>query len=125
MTVRNSDAAAAVGALAAQLRARILDLAQDAGPTGLTSNEAERLITAHKANGVSPRFSELVRHGDLVRVLVGHGPGTKRFPGGVPRYVTRWDGRTERNVIVHWHPNFTPKQPVASAETEMSFRESA
>jgi hypothetical protein len=122
MPVRNSDpetsheSAAQVGELAARLRGRIIALARDAGEVGITINEAERLIADHKYNGVSPRFAELVRRGDLVRELIGHGKPTKRFPDGVPHYTARWDERTERNVIVHWSPEFAPKAPAAPAQ---------
>jgi hypothetical protein len=94
--------------LAARLRGRILDLARTADKVGLTINEAERQIENHKGHSVSPRFAELVKQGYLVRVLVGHGPLTKRFARGSPRFFTRYDEETRRNVNVHWVPEFAP-----------------
>src|SRR5580765_3340359 len=87
--------------LATHLRERILDLARKAGRNGLTINEAERQIGDHKGHSVSPRFSELVRQGALVRVLVDPGQRTKR-----PRCVTRYDEETARDVNVHWIPEY-------------------
>lgn len=88
--------------LATRLRERILDLARKAGRNGLTINEAERQIGDHKGHSVSPRFSELVRRGSLVRVLVDHGEPTKRCR------ISRYDDETGRNVTVHWVPEFAP-----------------
>jgi hypothetical protein len=128
MTVRNTDpetsyaSAAAVGALAARLRARVLTIAHEARERGITINEASAAIPEHRAHSVSPRFAELVERGHLVRVLVGHGKNTKRFPCGIPRYMTRWDEQTKRDVIVHWLPEFAPtKKPPTSAQAEMAF----
>lgn len=132
MTVRNTDpassheSAAAVGALAARLRARVLDIAGEAGAHGVTISEASAAIPQHRPHSISPRFAELVECGYLVRVLVGHGTHTKRFPGGVPRYVTRWDEQTKRNVIVHWSPEFVPTgKPATSAQAELPLSETA
>jgi hypothetical protein len=97
--------------LARGLRAQIVRLALAAGPRGLTINEAGWQIRNHKNNSVSPRFSELVKRGALVRVLVGYGRRTKRFPKGIPRYITRYDEETRRNVNVHWVPKFAPAAP--------------
>lgn len=126
MTVRNTDpetsheSAAAVGALAARLRARVLTIAHEAREHGVTIAEASAAIPEHRAHAISPRFAELVERGHLVRVLVGHGMPTKRFPGGVPRYLTRWDEQTKRNVIVHWSPEFVPTgKPATSAQAEL------
>jgi hypothetical protein len=112
---RNSDpttsheSAAQAGELAAKLRDKILDLARQAGCDGLTSNEAERKIADYKANGVSPRFAELVKRCDLVRVPRGY--STK----GRPVYATRFDAITERSVIVHWLPEFAPLKKAAQS----------
>lgn len=92
--------------LATHLRERILDLARRAGRYGLTINEAESEIGDHKGHSVSPRFSELVRRGALVRVPVDHGCPTKRCGGF--RFMTRYDEETGRNVTVHWLPEFAP-----------------
>ena len=110
--VRNSDpetsheSAAQVGELAAKLRAQILDLAREAGADGLSSNETERLIPAHKNNSVSPRFAELVKSGKLVRVRIGT---TKK---GRAIYIKRFDPVTRRNVIVNFLPEFAPAAKV-------------
>jgi hypothetical protein len=115
--VRNSDpstsheSAEAVGNLAAKLRSRILALARLAGPRGITISEAAEQIPEHKNTSVSPRFSELVARGALVRSLKGYGKPTKRSPAGVPQYETRFDPRTERNVIIHWLPGFVRRPP--------------
>jgi hypothetical protein len=105
----SGESAKASQPLALRLREVIIDLARQAGPTGITINEGERLIPDHKGHSVSSRFSELVERGDLVRVFVGYGQPAKRFPKGVPRYVTRYDEETGRNVVVHWLPEFAPK----------------
>jgi hypothetical protein len=132
MTVRNSDpatshaSAAVVGALAARLRARVLAIAGEAREIGITINETSAAIPEHRAHSVSPRFAELVERGHLVRVLVGHGKSTKRFPCGIPRYATRWDEQTKRNVIVHWLPEFAPsKKAVVPAQAELPLSETA
>ena len=93
---------------AAHLRQQILNLARKARERGLTINEAERLINGHKGHSVSPRFAELVRLRLLVRIVIGRTRQTKRFPQGAPRYRTRYDEETRRNVIVHWAPKFAP-----------------
>jgi hypothetical protein len=102
--------------LAANLRARIIALAELAGGDGLTISEAAEEICDHKNTSVSPRFSELVASGRLVRVLEGRGKPTKRSPAGVPRYTTRFDKQTKRNVTIHWLPGFQPgvKRPSQS-----------
>lgn len=94
--------------LATRLRERILDLARKAGRNGLTINEAERQIEDHKGHSISPRFAELRKRGELVRVLVGHGRSTKHFPDGIPRYLTRYDEETGRKVNIHWIVEFAP-----------------
>ena len=94
--------------LAARLRRRIIDLAHKAGRVGLTINDAEEQIDDHKGHSVSPRFAELANRGALVRVLIGRGKPTKRFPSGAPRHFKRYDDRTHRSVIVHWAPGFAP-----------------
>jgi hypothetical protein len=96
--------------LAERLSHRIPELARRAGKKGITINEAERQISDHKSHSVSPRFSELVQNGVLVRILVDHGRPTKRFPHGVPRYLTRYDEETRRNVTIHWLPEMAPEQ---------------
>ena len=129
-TETNSESMKQSEELALRLRERILVLARTAGHKGLTINEAERQIEDHKGHSISPRFSELVREGSLVRVLVGHGKATKRFPRGVRRYVTRFDDDTRRNVTVHWTREFAPlpskKSPRSSQddlETGVPLRE--
>jgi hypothetical protein len=104
--------------LATRLRERILDLARKAGRNGLTINEAERQIGDHKGHSVSPRFSELVRQGALVRVPVDDGPSTKHC--GVSRWVTRYDEETGRNVTVHWIPEFAPTSNASAPSTSMA-----
>ena len=111
--------------LATRLRERIIDLARNAGRNGLTINEAERQIGDHKGHSVSPRFSELVRQGALVRVPVDHGLPTKPRRGS--RFVTRYDEETGRSVNVHWiseyapTPERNPNNPSTSVvETELS-----
>lgn len=93
---------------AAHLRQQILESARRAQGQGLTINQAERLIENHKGHSVSPRFVELVRRGLLVRIVIGRALPTMRFPQGAPRYWTRYDEETRRNVIVHWAPEFAP-----------------
>ena len=88
--------------LAAKLRSRIITLAREAGHEGVTINEAERSIAEHKGHSVSPRFAELVRRGVLVRVMIG------QSPKGRPIYQTRWDPYTQRDVYLHWLPEFAP-----------------
>jgi len=95
--------------VATGLRARILVLTRRARHNGLTINEGERLIGDHKARSVSTRFSELVKRGDIVRVFIGYGRPTRRYPKGVPRYMTRYDDETRRNVVIHWVPEFAPR----------------
>lgn len=94
--------------LASRLRGRIIALARKAGENGLTINEAEREIEDHKGHSVSPRFAELIKRGHLIRLLIGYGPSTKHFPRGSPRYFTRYDEVTRRNVTVHWAPESAP-----------------
>lgn len=94
--------------LAERLSDRILDLVREAGAEGLTIHEAEQQIGDHRARGISPRFSELVRRCKLVRIITEYGPPTYRFPQGIPRYLTRYDEETHRSVIVHWLPEFAP-----------------
>lgn len=91
---------------AARLRQQILEFARSSQAQGITINEAERMIDDHKGHSVSPRFAELVRLGLLVRVVIGRGAPTLRFPQGAPRFWTRYDEETRRNVIVHWVPEF-------------------
>ena len=105
------------GNLAAKLRGRIISLAQSAGREGITISEAAQQIPEHKNTSVSPRFSELVESKGLVRVLMGHGKPTKKSPGGVPRYATRFDTQTKRNVTIHWLPEFTPTLQEAQSFT--------
>ena len=104
---------------AVRLRQQITHLAQIAGERGITINEAERLIDDHKGHSISPRFSELVRSGLLVRVVIGRTRPTKRFPHGAPRYKTRFDEETRRNVIVHWAPRFAPRDTEEVATDEL------
>jgi len=92
--------------LATRLRERILDLVRKAGRRGLTINEAERQLADHKGHSVSPRFSEILRQGVLVRVLVDHGRPIKRRGGS--RFMTRYDEETSRNVNLHWTPEYVP-----------------
>ena len=94
--------------LAGRLRNRILDLARRVGTRGLTISEAERFVDDHKGHSVSPRFAELVRAGALVRIPIEPGRSTRRFPGGIPRYISRRDEQTGREVNVHWLPEFAP-----------------
>ena len=128
MTVRNSDpetSHASAGAshnLAQKLRAKILELAQAAGPEGITSNEAERGIPGHKPNAISPRFAELVKRGQLVRVQTGKGKPTKHYPYGIPRFLTRYDAETKRPVLVHWVPQFAPGKKLPQGVTIKAMR---
>jgi|ERR1035441_78840 hypothetical protein len=101
---------------AARLRQQILEFACNAQAQGITINDAERLIEDHKGHSVSPRFAELVRLGRLVRIVTGRGATTVRFPQGAPRYRTRYDEETRRNVIVHWLPEFAPMAIEADQE---------
>jgi hypothetical protein len=106
--------------LAARLRRRIIDLARRSGKVGLSINEAEEQIDDHKGHSVSPRFAGLVKQGVLVRLLIGRGKPTRRFPNGVPRYVTRYDQKTRRNVNVHWVPEFAPASSGECCHPEQS-----
>jgi len=114
MTARNTDSstshqsAAKVGELAAKLRDRIKVVTHAAAHVGITISEATAQLPEYKPQSVSPRFAELVKSGVLVRVLLGHGKPAKRCPGGVPHYATRFDPETERNVAIHWLPEFAP-----------------
>lgn len=118
---RNSDpstshqSADAVGKLAAKLRARILVLAHDAGAFGLTISEAAQRISEHKPWSISPRFAELLRSGALVR----HCVGVK--PSGRPRYATRFDPLTKKNVLVHWLPKFVADLPESAVQLHIQF----
>jgi len=107
------------GKLAAKLRSRIIALAREAGYEGITINEAERGIAEHKNHSVSPRFAELVRKGLLVRVIIG------QSPKGRPIYQTRWDPYTQRDVCLHWLPEFAPsaKKAVRSEQVPLSFEQ--
>lgn len=117
------ESAEAAQELAAKLRARIIDIARKAGRDGITISEAQQQISEHKTQSVSPRFAELVTRGALVRVLIDYGKPTKRFPGGVPRHVTRFDTETKRNVIVHWLPEFAPyAAPNAQADLPLDLQ---
>ncbi len=70
-------------------------------------------------NSVSPRFSELEKLGALVRIFIGYGRPTSRFPKGAPRFITRRDDETGRNVNVYWLPEFAPTARVeASASNQ-------
>ena len=115
MSVRNTDpvssheAAAASEELADRLCDRVIEVARAAGWRGITLSEAAELIPEHKATSITPRFKELLGRGQLVRVRVGTGEPTSRFLNGRPRYVTRFDEQTRRNVLVHWAPEFEPK----------------
>jgi hypothetical protein len=104
----SAESARKSGRLATRLRDRIVNLARKAGAQGLTINDAERTISDHKSQSVSPRFAELVARGALVRVPIEPGRPTKRFPFGMPRCVRRYDEQTRRKVIVHWAPEFAP-----------------
>jgi len=108
MSNSNHDEAGQVAELSAKLRARIIELARAAGRDGLTISEAAQEIPDHKNTSVSPRFSELVARGGLVRVLTGRGKPSKRAPWGIARYMTRLDPQTKRHVIIHWLPGFAP-----------------
>lgn len=103
--------------LTGRLCQRIRELARKSAANGLTINEAEKVISDHKSSSVSPRFSELVRRGDLVRVLTGYSRPTKRFPRGIARYVSRYDEETRRNVTIHWLPEFAPKTELTAFST--------
>lgn len=94
--------------VSSNLRQRILELAGQAGCDGITISEAERKIDDHKGHSISPRFSELVRKGALVRCLTGRGKPTRSSPLGVPCFITRYDQETRRHVTVHWLPEFAP-----------------
>lgn len=122
MSVRNADpetsyeSAAQVDALAAKLRGQIVDLARQAGHAGITGNEAERMIPAHKNHSITPRFAELVACGALVRVLLG------RSKKGRPIYLKRYDTITKRDTIVNFAPEFADTKTAAvSAQAEMPF----
>jgi hypothetical protein len=105
--------------LANRLRVRIMDMARRARERGLTINEAEREIDDHKAHSVSPRFSELIKSGELVRQEIGRGQPTRKFPHGSPRFATRYDEETRRNVIVHWVPEFEPSANEVETDEEL------
>jgi hypothetical protein len=119
--VRNSDpdschqSAKAIKERAGKLRARIIGLARAAGRNGVTISEVEQQIPEHKSQSVSPRFAELVSSGDLVRVLVGYSKPTKRSPGGIRSYLSRFDTQTKKNVTLHWSPKFAPSVPKKDA----------
>jgi len=102
------------------LRQQIRELAREAQGQGISINEAERLIDDHKGHSVSPRFAELVRQGLLVRIVIGRGRPTKRFPQGAPLYKTRYDEETRRNVIVHWAHEFAPAAVKSDEEKKMA-----
>ena len=113
----SGESAKASQQTAARLREQILELAHAAQQEGITINEAERLIDDHKGHSISPRFAELVRLGLLVRVEIGRNLPTVKFPQGAPRYRTRYDAETRRNVIVHWSPEFAPAATEAEEES--------
>jgi len=97
---------------------RILELARKAGACGLTIHEAEQQLGDHRARGVSARFAELVRTGKLSRVITGYCAPTARYPQGMPRYATRYDQETQRNVIVHWIPEFAPQADYLASDDD-------
>jgi hypothetical protein len=127
MSVRKSDpatsceAAAALGDLAEKLSARIVQIARATGRQGITLSECAAAIPEHKPASVSPRFIGLVERGQLVRVRVGTGRQTKRFPRGCPRYITRFDEQTRRHVLVHWVPEFAPLPEENEPSDEAAF----
>lgn len=114
MNARNIDpatsheAAASSVDLARKLRDRILQLAKAAAWTGITIAEGAEAIPERRASSITPRFSELVERGQLVRTFVGMGKPTKRFPAGRPLYETRLDEQTRKRVLLHWLPEFAP-----------------
>jgi hypothetical protein len=113
----SQESAVASAGLARNLRDRIKLLARRAGGRGITLSEAAEAIPDHKLTSITPRFSELVERGQLVRVRVGYGKPTKRYPRGQCRYTTRFDEQTRRNVIVHWAPEFAPPSPIQEEPT--------
>ena len=105
--------------MAASLRARVARMTRDSGRDGLTINQAQKQIQDHKDGSISARFSELVKSGAIVRVFVGYGQRTRRFPNGVPKYVSRYDEETRRNVSVHWAPEFAPSAPEPKVQAQL------
>jgi hypothetical protein len=99
---------AASAEVSGKLRALIVRLAREAGSTGITLSEAEQAIPDHKPSSITPRFTELVAVGQLVRVCIGAGKPTKQHPAGRPQFLTRYDEQTKRNVLIHWVPEFAP-----------------
>lgn len=110
------ESAHQIDELVEKLHAHILVLVKRAGPLGLTINEAERAITEHKNHSVSPRFSTLVEKGLLARKIIGFSAR------GRPRYQKRYDPNTRRNVIVHWLPEFLPKEEKESDHQTQMFQ---
>jgi hypothetical protein len=114
MNARNSDpetshrSAATSAEVSGKLRARIVRLARAAGSKGISLSETVLAIPDHKLSSITPRFVELVEMGQLVRVRMGVGKPTKRYPAGRPQFLTRFDEQTKRNVLVQWVPEFAP-----------------
>ena len=124
MNARNSDphssheAAEAVEQLAGKLRARIVPLVRATGTAGATQSEIAAQMAEYKQSSITPRFIELIERKLIVRVLVGFGKRTRRYPNGVPRYITRFDPVTKHNVTLYWFPGYEPKPPQMSLGLE-------
>ena len=104
----SSQSAAASAEVSGKLRARIVRLARAAGSKGISLSETVQAIPDHKLSSITPRFVELVKGKQLVRVFIGAGKPTKRYPAGRPIFLTRFDEQTKRNVLVQWVPEFAP-----------------
>jgi hypothetical protein len=120
MTVRNTDpdsshkSAVAFRKHISKVDVRILEVVRSSGPHGRTQSEVVDGIPEYKPGSITPRFTRLVRNRQLVLIPLGNTKPTKRCPGGRPRYITRFDKETKRNVNVYWAPEFAPVRQAAA-----------
>jgi hypothetical protein len=102
------DAAAIFSKKVGRVDARIVELTRAAGKRGISQAEIVDALPEYKPGSITPRFARLVKRGLLVRLRIGTGNPSKRFPDGRPLHKTRVDGATHQRVLLHWVPEFAP-----------------
>jgi hypothetical protein len=114
MGARNTDpetsheSAVAFHKHVSNVNARIIEIVRASGHHGRTQSEAVALMPEYKAGSITPRFSRLVKRGLLVLIRVGTTKPTKASPLGRPRYITRHDEETNRDVNIYWVSEIAP-----------------